>query len=120
MLFLKNNWKIIVTALCLLAAAGAFIKKRDDNYVVQIEALRKSQQEALAQIDKIRAEEKDKLEKADADHQKVIVEIAARYEKTYKELQLLKKNKEQAILVDRTPSVLAEKLSNSMGFRVQQ
>ena len=70
-------------------------------------------------IDDARAEEKAKYEQINAEHEKAIQEISARYAKAYKDLQTLKKTREQEILKDRNPAVLAQKLSEATGLKVQ-
>ena len=119
MALLKNNWKIILSVVLGLLVLGAFVKKREDNYVNQIIELRKSQEEALKQIEIARKQEKKQLEINNEQYQKTISEISARYRKVHLELESYRKTREKEILKDRDPTVLAQKLSETMGLKVQ-
>ena len=117
--FIKARWKIILSVVLALLVLAAFIKKRDDNYVKEIETLRASQEKEIKQINDARDQEKKQFETIDIQHQQEIAAITKNFQKTYLELQALKKTKEAEILKDKDPRVLARKLSDAMGLRVQ-
>lgn len=120
--FLKKFWGYFALGFGASAAIFLFFhfSKKNDDLFALITNMQNSHAEEIKQIYQFREEEKKQLEDIQKKYDKKIADLEEEYKKSISELEEKKKETAKKIVKDfgDKPNELAERLSQSTGFKV--